>query len=81
MQRTTISMPDDLALALSREAHRRHCSTSQIAREALQIHLGLTPGTARSLPFAAVGHGGQGSTGRDLEQLLEREWNEPDRAG
>ena len=80
MRRTTISLPEELALALSREAHRRHSSASEVAREALQVHLGLTPGSARPLPFAAVGHGGQSSTGRNLERLLEHEWDEPDRA-
>ncbi|HTR89447.1 MAG TPA: CopG family transcriptional regulator [Solirubrobacteraceae bacterium] len=81
MQRTTISLPDDLALALSREAHRRRSSASAVTREALRIHLGLTPGASRQLPFACVGRGGRASTGRDLEGLLAEEWDEQPRPG
>ena len=76
MRRTTLSLPDDLAQALTREAHRRSTSASAIAREALARHLHLVPGEARALPFAALGHSGQPNTARDMEQLLEREWHE-----
>ena len=41
MKRTTISLPDDLAQALGREARRRHASASEITGEALQAHPGL----------------------------------------
>jgi Arc/MetJ-type ribon-helix-helix transcriptional regulator len=76
MNRTTISLPDDLAQALQREARRRHASASEVVREALQLHLGLRPGRRRELPFAALGHSGQANTARDMEQLLEQEWRE-----
>jgi predicted transcriptional regulator len=76
MKRTTLSLPDDLADALAREARRRSTSASAVARDALARHLHLIPGDARPLPFAAVGRSGQRTTGRDMEQLLEREWNE-----
>jgi Arc/MetJ-type ribon-helix-helix transcriptional regulator len=76
MRRTTISLPDDLELALRREARRRNASASQVTREALQRHLGLEPGHPRELPFAGVGRSGTGSTARDMERLLEREWND-----
>jgi predicted transcriptional regulator len=81
MKRTTISLPDDLAEALEREAHRRHSSASAVTREALETHLGLQSGRSRSLPFAAVGRSGGGSTARDMEQRLEREWDEHDPGG
>jgi Arc/MetJ-type ribon-helix-helix transcriptional regulator len=81
MKRTTVSLPDDLAEALGREAHRRHSSASEVTREALQDHLGLRPGRSRSLTFAAVGRSGGGSTGREMEQRLEREWDEHDPGG
>jgi len=81
MKRTTISLPDDLAQALGREAHRRHSSASEVTREALQEHLGLQPGRPRSLPFAAVGRSGHTSTARDMESQLEREWDEHDPGG
>lgn len=81
MKRTSISLPDDLAQALGREARRRHSSASEVTREALQEHLGLQPGRLRSLPFAAVGRSGQPNTAREMEQQLEREWDEHDLGG
>jgi hypothetical protein len=76
MKRTTLSLPDDLAQALAREARRRSTSASAIARDALAKHLHLVPGDARPLSFAALGHSGHSTTGRDMEQLLAREWDE-----
>ena len=76
MKRTTLSLPDDLAQALTREARRHSTSASAIARDALAKHLHLVPGDARPLPFAALGHSGHNTTGRDMEQLLAREWDE-----
>jgi predicted transcriptional regulator len=75
MRRTTISLPDELADALEREARRRSLPASAIARDALSDYLGIgRPDQPRELPFAAIGRSGQHSTGRDMEQLLEREW-------
>lgn len=79
MKRTTISLPDDLAQALGREAQRRHTSASEVTRDALQQHLGLDSGHPRELPFAVLGRSGHGSTARDMEQLLEHEWNDDPR--
>ncbi|WP_249018993.1 ribbon-helix-helix protein, CopG family [Conexibacter sp. S30A1] len=76
MRRTTISLPDDLADALDREARRRRVAVSSIARAALANHLGLgEPGDQRPLPFAALGSSGQRTTARDMEKLLDQEWN------
>ena len=75
MRRTTISLPDELADALEREARRRALPASAIARAALSEYLGIgRAGERRELDFAAVGHSGQKTTARDMEQLLEREW-------
>ena len=76
MKRTTLSLPDDLAQALTREAKRRSTSASAVARDAIAEHLHLVPGNARPLPFAALGRSGYKTTARDMEQLLEREWND-----
>jgi hypothetical protein len=76
MKRTTLSLPDDLADALAREARRRSTSASAVARDALARHLHLVPTEARALPFAALGRSGHRSTGRDMEELLAREWDE-----
>jgi len=79
MTRTTLSLPDDIADALRREAHRRHTSASAVAREAIAVHLHLLPAQARRpVPFAAVGRSGQRNVARDMERLLSREWSDPD---
>jgi hypothetical protein len=70
-----VSLPDDLAAALAREARRRNRSASEITREALVKHLGLAAGEPRSVPFAAVGRSGHRTTGRDMEELLAAEWD------
>ena len=76
MKRTTISLPDDLAQALDREARRRHASASEVTRTALAQHLGLVQGKPRELAFANLGHSGHHTTARDMEELLEQEWND-----
>ncbi len=75
MKRTTISLPDNLAAALSREARRRRVPVSLVAREAIEARLGLTAGADRKLPFAALGRSGHRSTARNLEEILETEWS------
>lgn len=76
MRRTTISLPDELADALEREARRRSLPASAVARAALSDYLGIgRPDQPRELTFAALGRSGQHTTGRDMEELLEREWD------
>jgi hypothetical protein len=79
MKRTTVSLPDDVAGALAREARRRNVSVSAIARDALTSHLGLAGEAPRDVPFAAVGRSGRRHTGRDMEQLIDRDWDGPAR--
>lgn len=73
MKRTTLSLPDDLAAALGREAARRHVSVSQVAREAIEARLGRGS-AARDIPFAGLGRSGQTSTARDMDEILAAEW-------
>ena len=73
MRRTTISIPEELALAAEREARRRSTSVSEVAREALAAHLGLA-GERRPLPFANLGRSGSRDTARRMEELMAREW-------
>jgi Arc/MetJ-type ribon-helix-helix transcriptional regulator len=75
MKRTTVSLPDDLAAALTREARRRNRSVSEITRDALARHLGLAADEPRTVPFAALGRSGHRTTARDMEDLLAREWD------
>lgn len=74
MKRTTISLPDDLAAAVSRAADRRRVSVSELAREALAEHLGIGATTRRKLGFAKLGASGTRNTSRDVEKILDAEW-------
>lgn len=74
MRRTTISLPDDLAAALEREAARRRVPVSQVAREAIEARLGWSHDGPRDLPFVGVGRSGTGTTARDAEEILDAEW-------
>jgi Arc/MetJ-type ribon-helix-helix transcriptional regulator len=74
MKRTTVSLPDDLASAVRREAGRRNVSVSEITRTALSEHLGLAGDDVRPIPFAALGDSGTRTTARDAEKILQREW-------
>ena len=76
MKRTTITLTDELSLALEREARRRRLSLSEVVREALADHMGLTKDGPRPLPFAALGKSGHRSTARDFEDVLAAEWSD-----
>jgi hypothetical protein len=54
MKRTTISLPDDLAAALEREAARRRTSVSHVAREAIGARLGWGEDGPRDIPFIGM---------------------------
>jgi predicted transcriptional regulator len=73
MTRTTITLPDELAELLAREARRRDTSASAVVREALAEHLHAAGGTRR-LGFVAIGRSGKRHTARDAEAILAREW-------
>jgi Arc/MetJ-type ribon-helix-helix transcriptional regulator len=72
MRRTTISLPDDLADAVEREARRRRTSVSNVVREAVTAQFAREQ--PRRLTFAAVGRSGTRGTAGDAEQILAREW-------
>jgi predicted transcriptional regulator len=76
MKRTTISLPDDLSAALEREARRRRIPVSQVAREALEVRLGIGQSERRPIPFAALGRSGHHTTARDVEEILTAEWSD-----
>jgi Arc/MetJ-type ribon-helix-helix transcriptional regulator len=73
MRRTTVSLPDELAKAVEREARRRRLSVSQVTREALAAHLDFDE-QPRQLPFVGLGSSGHRTTARDLEDILAAEW-------
>lgn len=79
MTRTTLSLPEDLASALKREAHRRHTSVSAVAREALAERFGLVDTGPREVPFAALGRSTDGRTAADSGEVLAGVFEERDR--
>jgi Ribbon-helix-helix protein, copG family len=74
MKRTTISLPDDLAAALEREAARRRVPVSQVAREAIEARLGPVGQGPRELPFAGLFASGRGDAARHVDEILATEW-------
>lgn len=74
MKRTTISLPDELAEVLAREAQRRNLSISEVVRTALLDHLSLAEGRRR-LPFVGLGRSGSRRTARNAEEILAKEWS------
>jgi plasmid stability protein len=70
MTRITLSLPDDFAAALRREARRRHTSVSAVAREALGERLHLGAEEPREVPFAALGRSSDGRTARESDEIL-----------
>jgi Arc/MetJ-type ribon-helix-helix transcriptional regulator len=73
MKRATISLPDDLAQDVAREAQRRRVSLSEVARDALREHLDRPAG---GLPFVGIGRSGQHDTAQRAEEILGREWGD-----
>jgi Arc/MetJ-type ribon-helix-helix transcriptional regulator len=71
MKRTTISLPEDLAGMVEREARRRRTSVSQIVRTALESHFELDK--PRELPFANLYSGGPDDAA-NVEEILAKEW-------
>lgn len=74
MKRATISLPDDLAQDMAREAQRRRVSVSEVARDALREHL-ERPADG-GLPFVGIGRSGQHDTARRAEEILAHEWGD-----
>ncbi|HEY5617390.1 MAG TPA: ribbon-helix-helix protein, CopG family [Vicinamibacterales bacterium] len=73
MTRITVSLPDDLATLLAREARRRETSVSDIVRRAVESFLGASS-ERPALPFAALGRSGRRHTARNAEKILTAEW-------
>lgn len=75
MKRTTISLPDDLALRLQREAARRSVSEAEVVRAALAQVLGGSDPGRRPLPFPAFSRGsGETDISHRIEEILAEEW-------
>jgi len=69
MKRTTVRLPDELDARLRHETARRGATISEIAREAIEHHLG----GGRKLMAAKAGRSGRSDTARRIEEILRRE--------
>lgn len=74
MTRTTISLPDDLAELLLREARRRRVSVSQVVRSLVAEALVGTPEKPRQIPWAGLFSDPRMVAGEDVERALEGDW-------
>jgi predicted transcriptional regulator len=73
MKRRTISLPDEVAAHLEREAERRRVPVSQFVREAIEVYL-HRPRDRRIIRFAGLGDSGHGALSEDVEEILRDEW-------
>lgn len=74
MKRVTISLSEELARDVEREAHARRVSVAEVAREALREHRDRR--REGGLPLIGIGRSGERDTARRAEEILAREWGE-----
>lgn len=74
MTRVTVSLPDDVAARLKREARRRHVPVSEVVRAAIDGE--LRPKRGRRIGFAAVGRSGKRDVSRRVDEILREEWSD-----
>lgn len=72
MKRTTVKLPDELDARLRHEAARRGMTIAEVAREALEVHLGMA-GKRRQLLAAKAGRSGQSDVSERIEAILREE--------
>jgi Arc/MetJ-type ribon-helix-helix transcriptional regulator len=72
MRRITVSLPEDLAGCVEREASRGRTSVSEVIRRALVASLKLD--TDQRLPFESLGASGQTHIAEHMEDLLAQDW-------
>ncbi len=76
MHRITLSMPEDLADLLKREAHKKRESVSKVACRAIDRYLRGDATQPTELPFAGIGGSGLRHTARDAEKILAADWGD-----
>ena len=75
MKRITVTLPEEVVDAIERAARREQTSVSDVVEKMLAAQLGMIAGEERVLPFADLGRSGKRRVGRDMEALLEKEWD------
>ncbi len=74
MTRTTISLPDDLALLLRNEAKRRGRTVSDLVRTALITALLGDREAPRQVPWAGIVDDPDMIQGTTIDEALSRSW-------
>jgi len=72
MKRTTVSLPDDLAGCVEREAARRRTSVSEVVRVALAEHLGLNK--PRTFSFIGIIDCAELPDAAHMDEYLAAHW-------
>jgi len=72
VKRTTVKLPDELDAKLRHEAQRRGLTISEVTREAIEEHLGVTGGR-RNLLAAGAGRSGARDISSRIEEILRAE--------
>lgn len=74
MKRITFVVPDDLNALLEDERRRRDVPAAEVIREALATYLTAGDQASRLL-FTGLGRSGFHDTARNIDTILEEEWD------
>lgn len=74
MKRTTITLPEDLADLVAREARRRETTISALVRQLIADGLGSDETEPRVIPWAALFHDPDMISAEHLEDALAQGW-------
>jgi Arc/MetJ-type ribon-helix-helix transcriptional regulator len=74
MKRTTITLPDDLAELVAREAQRRRTSVSEVIRTLLAEGLGGSDEKPREIPWAGLFSDSQMPAAEHVDEALREQW-------
>lgn len=72
MQRITVTLTDEQAARLRREAKRRHLSVSAVLREKVEPQGDSMP--PRAIPWAGIFDSGKPNLARDIDEELAKTW-------
>lgn len=79
MKRTTITLPNEIAILLELEQQRLHLSTAELIRRALSAYFQVDGTQPKRLRIASLGRSGHHDTAREAESILAREWGNASR--